>query len=76
MSYTLSSGGKATRKRDRRVKGGTIEITRGDDAEGGAEGAGGFAFIGRRTGPRPRCQRYSKCNLHRWRLPAEITNAL
>lgn len=35
-----------------------------------------LAFIGRQTGIRLPCQRYSKCNLHWWRSLAEITNAL
>lgn len=76
MSYALSNGGKATREkeRDRRAKGRTIDNSRGWCR--GWQRVWAFAFIGRRTGPRPRCQRYSKCNLHRWRLPAEITNAL
>lgn len=83
MSYHLFSGGKSDErererekkgKRDKRVKGWPIENSRGRCR--GWQRVQEFAFIGRRTGPRPRCQRYSKCNLHRWRLPAEITNAL
>lgn len=65
--------GRRVKKRDRGVKGWAIEGSWDDT--GVIEGTGWFAFIGRRTGPRPPCQRYSKCNLHRWRLPAEITNA-